>query len=751
MTKKLHLFLTMLLCAVSTASWADSWVKVSPSDLSTGDIVAIVDITTKTVMTNDNGASKPPVAASIELNSDNNELVSEVANNFKWEVTKTSDGYQFGVSDTENYLYCTNSNNGVRVGTNENNIFSFVKDDNGTDFLLNNGQSRYIGVYKNGDTPQDWRCYTSINNNIKDVVIAFFKYDSSGLANPTVTIDKTVLEVGETATVSTNGPSLTLTTTNAAVVSVSGNKVTGIAEGNATITAKWNANSTFNGGSKTFDITVIGNTTPGEYTTVTLPYTEDFTKSQGEFVIEDVSNPNNITIWTQGKTYGMTATAFVKLEGEEAKTNHASESWLISPIIDLSKATNPTLAFSDNWNKYFADYNNDFGVYIREKDGQWSKLNFTYTAPESGTFNPDYDDKQMDLSSYKGKKIQIGYKYTSTTEAAGTYEVKNFSVTDGQVVVKEDPVLRFEIDGEKVSNFTATIDKDNQFPTLYTEPANLPVKYSSTNTAFATIDETTGDITLIAEGQTTIKATFEGNDDYNPGEATYLLVVKEEAIPGTDVYELVSDVSALAVGDNIIIVNEDKTYAISTTQNANNRAGADVVENAGKIIPSNKVQVITLEKQNDYWLFNVGELGYLYAPSDKSNWLRSEVEADEKAQASITITEGVSEVKFNQWTENARTLLRYNKNNGIPIFSCYAPTATTGTPLRIYKKATPSGKLLGDVDGNGKINMIDVTAVINYILGKDPSPFIYENACMNDDPYINMQDVTAIINIILGK
>ena len=68
--------------------------------------------------------------------------------------------------------------------------------------------------------------------------------------------------------------------------------------------------------------------------------------------------------------------------------------------------------------------------------------------------------------------------------------------------------------------------------------------------------------------------------------------------------------------------------------------------------------------------------------------------------------------------------------------------------MSIYRKVTSD--LRGDVNGDGKINMMDVTAVIEYILGKNPSPFIYENACMNDDPYINMEDLTAIINIILG-
>ena len=59
--------------------------------------------------------------------------------------------------------------------------------------------------------------------------------------------------------------------------------------------------------------------------------------------------------------------------------------------------------------------------------------------------------------------------------------------------------------------------------------------------------------------------------------------------------------------------------------------------------------------------------------------------------------------------------------------------------------------MLGDADNDGLINIMDVTAVINYILGKMPSPFDVINADANVDGLVNISDVTEIINIILGK
>ncbi|MBR5102231.1 MAG: phosphodiester glycosidase family protein, partial [Muribaculaceae bacterium] len=57
--------------------------------------------------------------------------------------------------------------------------------------------------------------------------------------------------------------------------------------------------------------------------------------------------------------------------------------------------------------------------------------------------------------------------------------------------------------------------------------------------------------------------------------------------------------------------------------------------------------------------------------------------------------------------------------------------------------------LLGDVNGDGEIDVKDVTALITYILGDIPEDFVIENANVNGEGEIDVQDVTAIINIIL--
>ena len=65
------------------------------------------------------------------------------------------------------------------------------------------------------------------------------------------------------------------------------------------------------------------------------------------------------------------------------------------------------------------------------------------------------------------------------------------------------------------------------------------------------------------------------------------------------------------------------------------------------------------------------------------------------------------------------------------------------------EKVAPTVKL-GDVNGDGDVNVNDVTVLINYILGKNPTPFIEANANVNGDEGINVNDVTALINMILN-
>ena len=141
---------------------------VAFDDILASDLVVVYDKKTGKAMTNDKGTGAAPAAKALSLGSDGTPAVADVTDDIKWNV---DGGVFYPAGQTATWLYATATNNGVRVGTITANEFSYVEV---TDFkgLQHNGTSRYIGVYNSSD----WRCYTSVNNNIKNTETVFFRY-----------------------------------------------------------------------------------------------------------------------------------------------------------------------------------------------------------------------------------------------------------------------------------------------------------------------------------------------------------------------------------------------------------------------------------------------------------------------------------------------------------------------------------------------------------------------------------------------
>lgn len=142
--------------------------------------------------------------------------------------------------------------------------------------------------------------------------------------------------------------------------------------------------------------------------------------SQGDFVIEDKQLPDELTyIWTWSGSYGMKASAFLN------DTNYASESWLISPVIDLSQLTSATLTFQQAGN-FFSDMQADCSVLVSTDRQDWEPLTVE-GWPEGNSWT--FYDSTADLSAYAGQsQVYIAFRYTSSDMKAGTWEVRNVVV-----------------------------------------------------------------------------------------------------------------------------------------------------------------------------------------------------------------------------------------------------------------------------------------------------------------------------------
>ncbi|MCM1291656.1 MAG: choice-of-anchor J domain-containing protein [Prevotella sp.] len=273
----------------------------------------------------------------------------------------------------------------------------------------------------------------------------------------------------------------------------------------------------------TFRITAVTFTenTP-EVTTPETPATNGLldvtfsTTNTGGFTLEQGTLPEGLSyVWAFDDKYGLKATAY-------NQKVFVSDAWAISPVVDLTSAEKAILNFSQAANNFKLNGTNVaieealkfISVNIREEGGEWTALTvpnqisaLSWNFVESG---------DIDLSAYKGKKIQIGFHYTSSADVAGTWEIKYVKISGegGSVVtpptpptVDEYPISvndATEIDGTPVEEqapsasnqygtaahyqpltsfvigdyyftFSSTSDKDNQQPALY-----LPMSTSTT-------------------------------------------------------------------------------------------------------------------------------------------------------------------------------------------------------------------------------------------------------------------------------
>ena len=134
---------------------------------------------------------------------------------------------------------------------------------------------------------------------------------------------------------------------------------------------------------------------------------------------------------------------------------------------------------------------------------------------------------------------------------------------------------------------------NNVFPTL-TNTHSVPVTYSSSNVKAATINTSTGEITLLDfTGTTQIKAIFAGNDDYLPKTVSYTLNVTKAPFSVKDgVFDFVE---AAAAG-------EDYGSGISTTNDGNHYETTDATWTAGN------VTMVTSGKYR--WWYNGNDLRF---------------------------------------------------------------------------------------------------------------------------------------------
>ena len=158
-------------------------------------------------------------------------------------------------------------------------------------------------------------------------------------------------------------------------------------------------------------------------------------EGQGKLTIQNVKLQEPLTyVWYYSAAYGMCASAF------KDNASYDSESWLVTPQIDLTRAKTPQFSFDQAFNKA-PNFTEECAVFVSTNYNgdvttcDWTQLEWNLN--EDGTLNVPggtswvfQPSGYFDMSEYVGEKIHIAFRYTTSNGVSGTWEIRNLLLSE---------------------------------------------------------------------------------------------------------------------------------------------------------------------------------------------------------------------------------------------------------------------------------------------------------------------------------
>ncbi len=200
-----------------------------------------------------------------------------------------------------------------------------------------------------------------------------------------------------------------------------------------------------------------------------------------------------------------------------------------APVTDIDKALPITFTkVTDGWTLTTP---NGLYVYPHTSNGQ----SYLYVAEKVVSLVAASTKEGSNKGIKFGPNGDYYFQCNKTAAKLGGYSSEQYGITlieAEETSGKTETSLSF---GEG-SPFTVNIGESFTAPTLTATPSSIlsSVTYSSSNTSVAEVNSTTGAVTIKGLGTATIKAKYEGDDDYLASSAEYeIKVVDPDAITAT--------------------------------------------------------------------------------------------------------------------------------------------------------------------------------------------------------------------------
>lgn len=295
----------------------------------------------------------------------------------------------------------------------------------------------------------------------------------------------------------------------------------------------------------------------------------------------------------------------------------------------------------------------------------------TITKPESS--NADVNTITLD--------VEGNYENVGILASAAVYITKILITWEKSSTSKLDAGLSFES-----TTAIATIGEPFTAPTLaYAEGFDGNIEYLSSNESVATVNATTGEVSLQGVGTTTITASFAGNDTYAAGSASYTLTVKKAPVVYEGNYFVkVTSTSDLTDGAYLIVYEDGQVAfngGLETLDAASNTISVTIDGNGIEATNAAKAALFV-------WDGEVGTLqsisGYYIGKTAYSNGL------DSKTEPVYTNTISFDDYGNAVITASGNCILRYNNASDQNRFRYFK---SGQEPIALYKLTTLTPKV----------------------------------------------------------
>ena len=434
-----------------------------------GQTYLIVDMNSGKALTSANGASAAPTAVEVtitddQITTDNAELM--------WKFEAVEGGYiVYPYGDDAKWLYTTDANNGVRIGTNDNKIWTLnVTDQTSTNYLgfMNNAFSRYLGVYSN----QDWRTYTSVNNNIKNTHIALFVNGEAPVV-PTIVVENN----DEIAYNATSG-SFNFTVNNP----IDGGQLS-VSED-----VDWISNAAVSGNSVTFTTTVNETGTP-RHGVITLTYTYNRAAVTKDVTITQAGNPDATMTIAEVREQGTgdvatigTVTSFSVNNSNKTTAYIQDATAAIVVFGEFNVAVGDEIRVSGTLSTYhglleIGSSNNSPTVTILSSGNTVAPIVKTIAEINADDYTSNNSIQGLYVTIENAKVTDISGSNTTIAQGDNTIVVRGIS-SDVTYAVNDTLTLNGNIgcyDGAQIAHPTDVIVQSNQEPAITVTPTRVDV------------------------------------------------------------------------------------------------------------------------------------------------------------------------------------------------------------------------------------------------------------------------------------